>query len=336
MATLQDIADKLNITKGTVSKALNGANDVSAELQKTVIETALSLGYTKFLRHRDTKKICILVNNMEYQNSYEFGYDIILGFKQLAQPAGYSIDVIEADKELQQSEKFDVYMMKNHFVGAFVLGFSLEDPWLESLKTCKTPTVVYDNYIYGNPNVAKVSVDNREGMYLAISHLKDLGHSHIGYLSGDLGAHVMQVRMRAFFQAMEMFGLEAGEDMAFSEYEITKNVDLHLPTLLDMGVSAIVCSHDLLAYAVIQKCKQLSLKIPQDISIIGFDDLPICAHTSPPITTLRQDRIQLGKTAFNALSSLLDHVHLSVVSLHAELIVRASTAKAKKRTKRTE
>ncbi len=327
MATLQDIADKLNITKGTVSKALNGANDVSAELQKTVIETALSLGYTRFLRHRDTKKLCILVNNMEYQNSYEFGYDIILGFKQLAQPAGYCVEIAEATRELQTSEKYDVFMMKNHYVGAFVLGFSLDDPWLESLKTCKTPTVIYDNYIHDNVNVAKVSVDNREGMYLAISHLKELGHTQIGYLSGDLGAHVMQVRMRSFFEAMKRYNLPTNRDSAFAEFHITKNVDTHLPVLLNSGVSAIICSHDLLAYAVIQKCKQLGKRIPQDISIVGFDDLPICAHTSPPITTLRQDRIQLGKTAFNALAGLLDNVHLSVVSLHTELIVRSSTTK---------
>lgn len=329
MATLQDIADKLNITKGTVSKALNGANDVSAQLQKTVIETALSLGYTKFLRHRDTKKICILVNNMEYQNPYEFGYDIILGFKQLAQPAGYSVEVVEATKELQSAEKYDIYMMKNHYVGAFAMGFSLDDPWLESLKTCKTPTVIYDNYFHDNINVAKVSVDNREGMYLAISHLKELGHTQIGYLSGDLGAHVMQVRMRAFFDAMKMYRLPIHRDTAFAEYQVTKNVDTHLPVLLNAGATAIVCSHDLLAYAVIQKCKQLGKKIPQDVSIIGFDDLPICAYTSPPITTLRQDRIQLGKTAYNALAGLLDHVHFSVVSLHTELIVRSSTGKRK-------
>lgn len=329
MATLQDIADKLNITKGTVSKALNGANDVSAELQKTVIETALSMGYTKFLRHRDTKKICILVNNMEYQNSYEFGYDIILGFKQLAQPAGYSVEVIEADKELQSAENYDVFMMKNHYIAAFVLGFSLDDPWINSLKTCNTLTVVSDNYIYNNPNVANVGMDNREGMYLAISHLKDLGHTDIGYMGTDVNTHVMQVRMQAFLESMKLHNLPVGKNRIFADFQITKNVDIHLPALLDSGITAIVCSHDLLAYAVIQKCKQLQKKIPKDISIIGFDDLPICAHTSPPITTLRQDRIQLGKTAFHTLAGLMEHLNLGIVSLHTTLVVRASTAKKK-------
>ena len=88
MATIQDIADKLGISKGTVSKALNGASDISETLQKNVLETAVEMGYSKLRRPGGIRKLCILIENMEYQEPHQFGYEIILGFRQMAEPAG--------------------------------------------------------------------------------------------------------------------------------------------------------------------------------------------------------------------------------------------------------
>lgn len=89
-------------------------------------------------------------------------------------------------------------MLQNQYLGAFVVGFSLNDPWMKDFQTSRTPTVLYDNYIIANPNMAYVGIDNNEGMELAVSHLKKLGHKKIGYLSSALGSHIMQVRHKAF------------------------------------------------------------------------------------------------------------------------------------------
>ena len=96
----------------------------------------------------------------------------------------------------------------------------------------------------------------------------------------------------------------------------------------DMGITGLICSHDLLANAAMVQCQQRGLRVPADISIIGFDDLPMSAYTSPPMTTIRQDRTQLGKSAFYALSSLLADVPISTLLLHARLMVRHSSGKA--------
>lgn len=106
---------------------------------------------------------------------------------------------MQAEEKLQKHTPYDVFMLRNNYLGAFVLGFSLNDPWMKDFHTSRTPTVLYDNYISANPNIAYVGVDNNEGMELAVSHLKLLGHKKIGYLSGALGSHVMQVRHKAFF-----------------------------------------------------------------------------------------------------------------------------------------
>ena len=200
---------------------------------------------------------------------------------------------------------------------------------MHDFQTTPTPTVLYDNYILSNPNVAYVGVDNSEAMELSVSHLKQLGHKSIGYLSGALGSYVMQARHKAFFQALRQEGLNADYTRARSAYLIMDCVEKHLHQLLKQGVSAIICSHDLLAIAVQVQCQQLGYRIPEDISIIGFDDLPISSYTSPPLTTIRQDRIQLGKSGYYALESLLNQVPIGTLLLHARLMVRKSTAPKK-------
>ena len=99
-----------------------------------------------------------------------------------------------------------------------------------------------------------------------------------------------------------------------------------------MGVTAVICSHDQIANAALVQCQQMGLRVPADVSIIGFDDLPICAYTSPPLTTVRQERVQLGKSGYYALESLMNHVAIGTLLLHASLVVRSSTDTAKKKT----
>lgn len=326
MATIQDIADKLGVSKGTVSKAINNAPDISETLRKTILDTAVEMGYSRLRRQKnEAKKFCIIIENMEYEEPHQFGYDFIIGFRQMAEPAGFVVDVIETTIQIQKKTPYDVFMLQNDYVGAFVLGFSLNDPWMKDFKTSHTPTVLYDNYIPANPFIASIGIDNSEGMALAVSHLKKLGHQKIGYLSSALGSHIMQVRHKAFFHAMKQNDLKTEPNYAGSSYYITQCIEKHLPRLLDLGMTAIVCSHDQIANSVIVQCQQLGYRVPKDISIIGFNDLPLCAYTSPPLTTIRQNRIELGKCGYYALDSLLNNVSIGTILLHAQLIVRNST-----------
>lgn len=326
MATLEDIARELGVSKSTVSKALNGAADVSAAMRTAALDKAVELGYSIPSRRSALRKLALFITNMSCQTPDDFGYDIVVGFRKLAEPAGYQVDIIALDRKLQEENRYDTYMMANRYSGGLFLGLSLLDPWIEEFKTCKTPTVLYDNHIRGNPNVAQICVDCFEGLHLAVSHLKELGHSKIGYLSSALQAHVYQQRYHAFFRAMDELGLPGSQSLAGSAYHISDCLTHHLPRLLEAGCTAIVCSHDNLAYSVILHCRELGLRIPEDVSIIGFDDLPLCRYSRPPLTTIRQDRSDLGKSAFSALWALMSGIPLSTMQLHAELIIRNSCA----------
>ncbi len=326
MARLEDIAQVLGISKSTVSKALSGAGDVSDAMRRSVVETAVELGYSRVRRSEQAPRLAVFITNMDYAKSDDFGYDILVGFRKMAEPAGYQVCIIDLDRELENSIGYDAYMMRHNYRGGLFLGLSLDDPWLQDFKTCKTPSVLYDNHVSGNPNVTYVGVDNPAALDSAVQYLKGLHHTKIGYLSSALGAYVYQQRFHAFLRALQENGLQGGEAFALNSYFTDVNLKQNLPALLKQGCTAIICSHDVLAKAVLEECRRTGIRVPEDLSVIGFDDLTLCKNTEPPLTTIRQDRTELGKSAYCALNSQLEGVPLSTFLLHSRIIERKSCA----------
>lgn len=326
MATLQDIADYLHIAKGTVSKALNDAPDVSEALKKQVCEVAIDLGYVRRKRRPDeVRKLCVLIEHMDYKSRNDFGRDIIIGFKQMAEPHGYDVDVIPLTNEIQTASSFDAFMLKNKYEGAFFLGYSIYDPWYEGFKTSRAPAVFFDNYIQSNPSVAFVGADNVDGLNRAVMHLKTAGHTKIAYLTTKIDAYYTNSRYQAFLAAMERNGLTADPALIGIKNPVAGLVDECLPAITAAGATALICSYDEIAIAAIKKCREMKIRVPADLSIIGFDDHPLAQRVSPALTTLRQDRFQLGKSGYYALSCLINGVSISTILLHPDLILREST-----------
>ena len=328
MATINDIAAKLGISKSTVSKGLNNATDISDEMRRRILETAVEVGYINKRAQKHEKKLCIFVANMEYDTPNQFAHDIILGFKQKAEPEGWAIDIIDIDEDMQLKTPYDVYMMEHRYSAAFVLGFSLVDPWMKEFRTTSIPTVLYDNYIKSNPNVASIGCDSQEGFDLAVKHLLKLGHKKIGLISGPPESYIMQARYNAYLNAIEKHGLEINDNYIGIGYYVAESTRKYIPKLLANGVTAILFSHDARAISAITECKDRGIRIPQDLSIIGFDDLPMTEYTVPSLTTIRQDRISLGKCGYYAMTCLLNKVPIGSINLRATLIERHSTGPA--------
>jgi len=324
MATLDDIAQALGVSKSTVSKALSGAKDVSKAMRQSVLEKAVELGYSRGIRKTAAPRIAVFIINMNYRQPDDFGFDIVSGFRKAAEPLGFQVEIINLDFELQKTTRYDEYMVYGNYAGGFFLGLSLVDPWIREFEVCKTPTVLYDNHVSGNPCVTSIGVENVEAMKMGVEYLMALGHNRIGYLSSALEAHVYRQRYNAFFQAMDACGLRAEPEIGGNSLHISACLTDHLPRLLERGCTAIMCSHDILAHSVMIHCRERGLRIPEDISILGFDDIPLCRYTTPPLSTIRQNRSALGKSAFYAMSSLLNKVAISSLLLHPELVARGS------------
>lgn len=332
MATMDDIAKRLGISKGTVSKAFSGAEDVSEAMRRAVLETAVELGYTRQMRSMQAPKIAVFIENMSYEHPNDFGWDLVTGFRKLAEPDGCAVEIIALNRELQRQNRYDEYMLRYGFQGAFFLGITLGDLWTAEFRTCRTPTVLLDNHPQYNPNVSMVGIDNDEAMESAIARLKALGHQKIGYISGGLGSYIYQERYLAFFRAMKKHHLEDSHLLAGHSFSAEECVNTHLPRLLGCGCTAILCSHDLLARDVLNQCLRMGKRVPEDVSIMGIDDLPICLETTPPLSSIRQDRTELGKSAYYALFSQIQHIHISCLKLHPEVVLRQSVTAAPYRT----
>ncbi len=326
MVTLNDIAAKLGISKSTVSKGLNNASDVSEELRRKILETATELGY---ISRRSSKKLCILIENMGYQDPNQFGYDLIAGFQEMARPEGWTVDVAPLTEEYQRGTTYQQFMAQGGWRGAFVLGFSLLDPWMEEFRTAQIPTVLYDNCIKENPCMASVGCDSAGGLEAAVRHLHSLGHRRIGLLCGPLESYVLKERYSAYCSALEKCGLPVDEELIGMGYYVAESTRKYLPKLIEKGATAILCSDDSRAVAAYTECRDRRLNIPADVSIVGFDDLPIAAYMNPPLTTIRQNRTALGKCGYYALSCLLNEVDIGSILLRAPLIVRGSTGLAR-------
>ena len=330
MATIKDIADKLGIAVSTVSKGLNGASDISAEMRQLVLDTAVEMGYaSKKMRSSGTRKVCIFIENMDYENIEQFGYDIIVGFRLSAARRHWDVTVVPTNLNMQTAEKFDTYMLKNGYSGAFLLGFTLHDDWFRQLSKTTVPTVLLDNYIEHNNHVGYVGTDSSEGIDLAVDHLYRLGHKKIAFLNGSKNSMVSEQRHQSFVNSMVKHGLEVDDNLIEYGYYVPDCAKDHVPGFIKNGATAIMCASDLIASGVIYELQKLGLKVPKDISVIGFDDLPIAAQLSPSLTTIRQDRTDLGKSAFLLLDGLIHNVTISKLLLRAKFIQRDSTGSCK-------
>ena len=267
---------------------------------------------------------------MKYDTPKDFGYDIILGFRQAAFRNNWNVDVVPVTPTFQLSEKYDTYMLKNGYSGAFFVGFSLHDSWLKQLQETTIPTVLFDNYIENNPHVSYIGTDNYEGIDAAIEHLYQLGHRKIAFLNGVSYSMISKSRRQAFLDSMDQHDLPVHPELiVYGDFSAETAGD-HVPNFLANGATAILCSSDVIASGVISECQRSGYRVPNDISVIGFDDLPISSTLHPLLTTIRQDRLELGGVGFFALNSMLNGVAISRTLLHPELVVRASTTKCSK------
>lgn len=332
MPTIKDIAKELNVSVGTVSKGLNGGSDISDDLRKKILDTAVRMGYEKRKSSGNTPvHFAFFVENIEYKDSDDFGYNILLGFKQASYRDNWQIDVINIYPEFQKNHDYDTYMLEHGFSGAFIIGLSLSDAWMSEFSNTHYPTVLLDNFVSGNPYVGYIATDNDEGIQMAVSHLVSLGHEKIAFLDGSEGSFVSDKRMLAYLNSMRSFGLPIIPSLAVYGYFVKEAAKYHVPTFLDLGATAVICGNDAIAEGVIECVNEAGFSVPGDISVIGFDDIPLAAKMNPPLTTIRQDTAMIGKSAYFILDAMINNIALSKNLLRPTLIIRESTAIAKPR-----
>ncbi|MDD3429164.1 MAG: LacI family DNA-binding transcriptional regulator [Oscillospiraceae bacterium] len=335
--TIADIAQDMGISKSTVSKALSAATDINEQTRMRILTRASELGYyIKKYKPQSQGDFAVFVEGIDYTNIDQFGHEVILGFQMMAGEQNYGVKIIADHDETKFAARFCKEMERGDYKGCFFLGFKADSAYTRELKRFGIPAVILDNGV-DTAGVARVGYDSVAGIRQAVQHLYSLGHRCISFLGGEQDSTGITAERRAAFeQAMQQFGLPIGKDSVFySGYYDTYNPNV-VEKIVKTNTTGIVCASDFIAIRTVEKLKQMNLCVPKDISVVGFDDIPAARYCTPAITTVAQNKLQLGKIACHALLLLEQGAPLGDIVLKPEFCLRESTAIAKKIDKKEE
>lgn len=325
------MAKEARVSITTVSKALNGYSDVSTETKKKIQEIAKRMNYmpdanARSLSGRPRKTLAFLVSGMVETDESGFVYGYISGMYQAS--LDYDFDfIILTTNAARQSELSYIQMCRQKNIdGVLISGLNINEPYYKELMNSEIPCVVMEGE-YKSHNVCGLSIDNAKAAYDAVHYLIGLGHKKIAMMNGKETATVSRRRRRGYEQAMEEAGLEMddlwvenGEFDAEAAYKATFRLLENCPS-----VTAIFCASDLMAVGVIQALNEKGLKVPDDISVVGFDDIPIAKYINGGITTVSQSPYLMGKTGGEILyHMILDKKEYSHIYVDYKFVKRAT------------
>lgn len=324
--TIQDIADRMKIAKSTVSKAISGATDISEETRESILKCAAEMGYyISPERMHKKKNVAVLVYAIHYGTSSQFGYEIIAGIQAAAADKNIGLNIISVTEDQVNTGDYDHLVIDNGYEGIFFLGFRPHIDFIERNKGRNLPMVVLDNYIE-NPLVARVGCDSSDGISQIVKYLYRKGHRKIGFLGGEADSNVTVERKNAFLNSMAEFGLTVPDSVVKCGHFSGRGIKKITLDIAKEDVTAIVCISDVIASAAAKELVKAGYRIPQDISITGYDNLPAAEYCSPALTTVNQNRLHIGKAAFYTMMQIKNGIQISSVQLHTSLVERESVA----------
>lgn len=324
-STLEDIAKRANVSKSTVSKAFSSATDIGEDTRKDILKAAEELGYKP--KHRNSlKRVGFLIQNTDYQNENDFAFQILMSFKSLCAENGYEVVIQSFDSNKSTEKTYESILEENEFIGAFIIGLDLEHTYFNQIATTGFPTVMFDNYI-DNELVTGVSVDSILGISLAVEHLVKCGHKRIGLLNGNPCSMVSHERLNGYIVGLSQNRLAYDKSLTlFTDYCFQSGINA-AEYFKEKQVTAVICASDIIAIGLIKKLKVIGIKVPADISVTGYDNIPLSQYMNPELTTIEQDRIRIGEAAFWALDDLIKGKKGVKIILPPKLIIRESTRK---------
>jgi LacI family transcriptional regulator len=335
-ATLRDIAAVVGVSAQTVSRVINGKPDVAEETRRQVWEVARQLGYrpnsvARSLVSRRTLSLGLVT----WTVSDHFRAEVIMGAEREARSRGYVSILAVTDGNPE-----DVVVMCNLMLERQVDGILLLAPSVLPHQPidCTLPLVSLA-YPVDSAQAINVDVDNVDGGYQAVRHLTGLGHRHVGVVAGPRGWKATDDRTEGSRRALAEAGpgLDSSWIQSSSDWTLEAGYDAAC-ALLDRhtDLTALFCQNDWLALGACRALGERGLSIPGDVSVVGYDDLPMCFFSSPSLTSVHQPSTGLGQLLAQLLIDAVEHGIAAKrdVLLKPELVPRESTASVRNPTRR--
>ncbi|OAB45601.1 LacI family DNA-binding transcriptional regulator [Paenibacillus antarcticus] len=331
MTTIYDIAKKTGYSPTTVSKVFNNYTDVKDQTRQTILQAAKELGYwpNAHARTLTTKKSwtigVLFVESSGIGMQHPFFSAVIESFKQVAVAKGYALMFISKDVGGKQSGYLENCKIRG-VDGVVVILSDYEDPYFKELLDSDIPCVVLD---YETSQAHTLYSDNFEGSLLAVEYLYSLGHRKIAHISGGINTFAGSKRVQGYELAMTRLNLETKESyIVDSAYYSIESGYAAMMQILDLQErpTAVFVAGDHLALGAMRAARERGLRIPNDLSIVGFDNIELSQYITPALTTIAQDTALMGSKAADILIQSIDDPSqvLESVVLPVRLIVRDS------------
>jgi LacI family transcriptional regulator len=325
---IHTVAKLANVSIATVSRTINHIPTVNPKMAKRVGEAIRELNYfpntqARALVSGRSRLLGLIVSEI----TNPFFPELIQGFEEVAVENGYEILIGSTNYDPERMKSCIRRMVERNAEGVAIMTFGIEQPLLDQLADRKIPLVFVD-VAPNRPGMSVLRVDYHHGIRQAVQHLAALGHRSIAFVAGPLRLHSAQSRLVAFKKALQECGIPVNEKLIV-EGDHTMEGGMNAAERLTAQKNlptAIMCSNDMLAIGVLHRLSRLGLRVPDDVSVIGFDDIHMSAMMIPPLTSIQMSRSDLARAAVGALRAHVEETSPKrEYKIDTHLIVREST-----------
>ncbi len=330
---MKDIAREAGVSKATVSRVINNTNPVSEEVRKKVEKIIKKNNYipssiARSLSKKETKVIGLIIPDL----SNSFYSELVRGISRTAHNNGYNVFLCNTFKETKLEMEF-LNLLEEKEVDAIILTtFHTTEAQKDFIRRYKKPIVTVNRIFEGEgmPFVPNIDIDNYKASYEAVDYLIKSGHKKIGVIRADKDDNTCIDRLRGYKQVLNDNLMIADESYIIdSDFHFQAAYDGMMKILKNKNrPDAMFCFSDELATGAIKAIIDSGLKVPEDISIVGFDDIPLAKRFIPSITTVKQPIFDMGKVAMETVCNMIikkDDDRIANVTLNHEFVVRNST-----------
>ncbi|EHU0089244.1 DNA-binding transcriptional regulator CytR [Escherichia coli] len=328
-ATMKDVALKAKVSTATVSRALMNPDKVSQATRNRVEKAAREVGYLpqpmgRNVKRNESRTILVIVPDI----CDPFFSEIIRGIEVTAANHGYLVLIGDCAHQNQQEKTFIDLIITKQIDGMLLLGSRL--PFDASIEEQRNlPPMVMANEFAPELELPTVRIDNLTAAFDAVNYLYEQGHKRIGCIAGPEEMPLCHYRLQGYVQALRRCGIMvdpqyiARGDFTFEAGSKAMQQLLDLP----QPPTAVFCHSDVMALGALSQAKHQGLKVPEDLSIIGFDNIDLTQFCDPPLTTIAQPRYEIGREAMLLLLDQMQGQHVGSGSrlMDCELIIRGST-----------
>ena len=323
--SIKDIAKAAGVSPSTVSRALSDHPRISLETKERIRGLAEEMGYTPSLLARslvtqDTATIGVVITSV----SDPFLAHLVTSIEEVAQEQGYSVlmssSYLDQDRELEVVSAFHGRRTK----GIIVIGSQVDVDYLQLRDRFPLPVVLTNCRTYPY----SVSTDNTAGARRAVEHLVQLGHRRIAYIANRRSRRSNSDRLQSYQQVLAANGIPVDEDLIIEGDGTLRGGNAAAQILLSQSQppTAVFCFNDMTAIGVLSGLQQAEIRVPEEMSVVGFDDVECAAHCYPRLTTVRQPTNLMGQRLIHMLLELIQgQEDVGSEILPAELVIREST-----------